>query len=550
MTTALLESLERTRADYEVEQAWHRLLIDGYSGGGGFSGAVTQPEAGFWGAAAEIYSGIDVGSRRSSKVNRLTYLDRFPREDSPKFNARIDIAHYPNYIQALTDLKLSFVLRKPMTVTDRPPAVEEWREDIDGMGTTWDEILPEIALRAATVGWVPVIVDMPPAPVDENGDPRDLTRANADELGLRPTVVPLFPANLTDYQIGPTGQFDWAKIRTDHIEQPDPFGSTMAVTRYTIWFIDRFEQYEVTKDSHTGSRTAFATTPPGGVAHSFGEVPIAILTHKAALDDPVKGLPMHGQETTEAKRLFNCHSELDEHLRSQVFAVLVLAADENEEEGEVTVGTDNLLYLDPNSSNQHYYMAPPGTVAQAYETRIETIIQELYRMARVEFTRPGATRQAVSGVARKFEFAQTNAALAIFAQSIARFEEHIDFLVAIASGVSEEEAEQERITAPQSFDIDDLQEELQLAMDAITGLTVGATAERLLRERVIKQLIPNMSDEDATAVEEELAEVSDDQGREQQMQEEINRALTEREQQPPPPTEEDEELGGAEPAQR
>jgi hypothetical protein len=522
----LLEMLERTRPEYDRELEYHRMLVDAYTGGGGFAGAVLQPLAGFWGSASEVFgSGTTVGTTGAIE-NRITYLDRYPREDEKKFKRRLEIAHYPNYIQPLTDLKLSYMLRKDWLIEGRAPALDVWREDVDGRGTPWDEVLPMVALRAATLGWCPVVVDMPPTPVNEDGSPLLLNRAVADQLGLRPSIIPLFPSNLVDYQLDDYGNPLWAKIRTDHVEQADPFAPVMEITRYTIWYPDSFETFEVIKNADGGKMAQSST---GRTTHSFGTVPIAILRHKPTLEDPVKGIPMHGQESVEARRLFNLHSELDEHMRSQVFALLVLAMGIDEAKRQVTIGTDNAVLLDPMANRNHYFMAPPASVAESYEKRIESSIQEIYRQAHVEFTRPESSRQAVSGIARKFEFAQTNSSLAVFAKEVARFEERIDTLVGRVLGVSEEALGNTQITAPTSFDVEDLTTDLQVAIDAITGLSIGPTAESRLRARIVDQLMPNLSKSDQEKIEEELEDIEAVDLDEKQMQEEVDAALAEEE---------------------
>jgi hypothetical protein len=78
-----------------------------------------------------------------------------------------------------------------------------------------------------------------------------------------------------------------------------------------------------------------------------------------------------------------------------------------------------------------------------------------------------------------------------------------------------------------------LQTDLQLAVDAITQLTVGPTAETRLRARVIDQLLPNLNDEDKDQIAEELENVQNTQQREQQINEEIAAALTEDEDEEP-----------------
>ena len=298
-------------------------------------------------------------------------------------------------------------------------------------------------------------------------------------------------------------------------------GPAEKVTRYTIWYRDSYDQYVVRGEDK------MLVSQETGQPQAFGEVPIAIFQHKPMIEDPVRGLPMHGQESVEARRLFNLHSELDEHMRSQVFAVLVLAMEADENKGEISLGTENALALDPSSTQKHYFMSPDGSVAASYETRIEACIQEIYRQARIEFTRPTASRAAVSGIARKFEFAQTDRALSAFAQQIARFEEWVDWLVGKGLDIPEDELAQITVTAPDTFDVEDLQEELQLAIDAITMLQVGPTAERHLRMRAIEQLVPNLPDDERAQIEEELSEMDRDDELMAQADEEMRIAATE-----------------------
>lgn len=503
MVDTLLSSLEEVRDGYAEELEWHRMLLDAYSGMGGFSGHLGQRTSDFWGAASNVYA-------KGYETNALsrTYLDRFHRERDAKFRGRVNGAHYTNYIKPLTDLKLSYLGRKPMSVEGRPDKLDDWRQDVDGLGTRWDQLLPTIRLRAAVLGWCPVVVDMPPAPRNPDGTPAAMTRAFAEELGIRPTAVPLFPANVMDYQLDDSGFFEWVKIRTDHTAQETPFAPKTNVSRYTIWYRDRFDVFEVyeSEDSSVQSVREISRDEP----HDFGMVPVEILTHSPAPTDRVKGLPMHGQETVEARAHFNRQSELEEHLRGQVFAVLVLASEQNEAGGDVTIGSDNGLYLDPNASQKHYFMSPDPGVASTYETRLETTVEEIYRQARVQFARPTQSKAAVSGVARKFEFAQTDRALADFANQIARFEERIDALVGSALGIGEDQLQSIKVLPPTTFDVEDMQSDLEIAIGAINDLRIGPTASRLMRMRAITSLIPNMSEDDQSAVEEELAALEEE----------------------------------------
>lgn len=529
----LVEQLEATRDDYTSERQWHKLLMDAYSGGGGFQGSAKQPRYGFWGAAASVYTDAfhSLDHLQLNSAHPDTYLDRFPREDLAKFRTRVQGAHYANYIAPMTDLKLSFMQRRELTVENRPDKLDAWRENVDGRGTTWDEITPDMWLRAAVLGWFPAVIDMPMAPTSADGSPLLITRAAADQLGLVPTITPLFPANLTDYQCDHRGNFQWAKIRTDHLVQPSPWDRKSHISRYTIWYPDRFDKFEVTTNPETGDKSArmIAQDQP----HAFGEVPLAIARYKPSPDDPIKGIAMHGQESVEARALFNRQSELDEHMRGQVFAILVLAAEENEEVGEITVGTDNGIYLDPNATQSHYFLSPDASVAGSYEKRIEVTIEEMYRQARIEFARPTTSRQATSGIARKFEFAQTDRALVDFARNLALFEEHVDMLVGRALNVPEDDLRAITYISPASFDVEDLQGDVELAVAAIESLGVGDTAARMIRTRLIQQLLPNLSDDVMATIEGELEQQARDDVQARAFVQTLNDAAAEEPDEPP-----------------
>lgn len=486
----LLDQLRRTRAGFDVEVNWHRFLIDAYAGTGGFQGQVRQPAAGYWGAAAQNYGRGDGFVDNST----LTYLDRYPREDESKFARRLHVAHYLNYCAPLTDLKLSYLLSKPPIRENVPEQVEKWREDVDGRGTTWDEFWLAATYRAALCGWTPMLIDAPPA----DGL---VTRAQAEEAGLRPKAIVLWPSALLDYSVEDGGTFAWTKIRTCHIEQPNALDAPAMVETITIWTATDASVYRIREVD--GKETIEG---PEVRTHGFGSVPIVIYRNKPALsDDEVLGIPMHADVSTESRRLFNLLSEFDEHLRSQVFALLQVPTSGAIKDGDLTIGTDNALPIDPNSSQKYEYIAPPASVAETYEERISATIREIYRMARVEFTRATASGGVASGIARRYEFAGTNRAIGDFASQGAKAEAWVDDVVGRFFGVSDEKREAERVTAQNDFDIGDIADDIKNTLDATTA-QLGPTATRLLRSRLVARLLPNIDRETADAINEELEE--------------------------------------------
>lgn len=494
MSDALREALERTRSGYEDERVWHTFLMDAYTGGGGFQGSVRQPDAGWWGAAASRYAPWSAAFDRRDSQLPDTYLDRFPREDMPKFRSRCDVAHYWNFVGPLTDLKLSYLLRKGFIYHDQPEELADWRHDVDGHGSSWDELRPLVALMAAMWGWTPVLIDMDPASPG-------MSLAQAEQAGLgRPRAVPLTPGNLVDWDHD--GQtWRWVKVRTDHIVQETWAHKPVSVARYSIWTPETVETFEVRGDD----RDVVPLTD-GPQPHPFGVVPLVIFRHSRCPGDPVRGVPMHSAPAVASKRLFNLLSELDELLRSQTFSVLVLAT--KGELGNVSLGTDNALPLDAESRQKHYFMAPDSSSATIYEKRIEATVREgIYRPARVEFEHPSG--RDASGVARAYSFSQTNRAIADFGGEFARGEREMDGIAWTGLGRDTSALDAYDVRAPSDYDVEDLATEIA-NVTAGLALKLGTEMETRLRQRIVSHFEPDLPADVQSLIETELRAIAEE----------------------------------------
>jgi hypothetical protein len=511
----IIEQLEATRPDYEKERRWHKLLLDAYSGGGGFQGAIQQPTSSYWGPAAQIYSDAFYGINRQVTSDRWqynitageSYLDQLPREDRGKYEARGDMSYYSNHIQGITDLKLSFLHSKPFQIENRPDSLSEWRQNVNGKGQRYDDLSMANDLKAAIIGWIPILFDMPRAPETT------ITRAQASELGISPRMIPLLPANILDYQLDNEGQFVWCKMRTDYMDRESPFQEAYCISRYTIWYPDRFQIIEVlNKDG----KKSIIKQEEG--LHSFGQVPILTLQYSSCPDDPIKGSPMHGQESLAARSLFSRTSEYDEHIMKQQAAALVYATNNPEQVGALLVGPENGLTIPLDAGQQHYYLAPPSSVSEVYRNRTSDIVTEIYRMAGVEFLLN--SQVPLSGISRRYQFMQLNAEVASFAQHKAKHEERVDKLVGTMLGISEDELAQIRYTAPTNYDVEDLTEKILNAREMLQ-LGLGPTADKSIRMDIITHANPNMTEEDRAQSEDELDQEAENQINDAEMSEEL-----------------------------
>lgn len=487
MTDTIIEQLRRVRDDHQAELDAHRFLLEAFAGVGGFSPSLAAPPASWWGAAATDYATGTLWTRGESAPR--SWLDRFPREDEDKFRSRVAVAHYENYVEPLTELKCSYVLREQFAIADEPQAVSKWKANVDGDETTWADWLPDVVMQAAVLGWTPILVDAPQVAAG-------LSRAQAGDTA--PVLHPLFPSQLLEWSARGK-RFEWVKIRTDHVERPSWDAQPVRIERYAIWTpADVTVHRVITRPGHEPSHEV-----DGPIRHGFGRVPVAIMRHSAG-GDALRGRPMHWSVSQLSKRLFNLLSEMDEHMRSNVFALLVMPMRQGGG-GDVDLGARNGLIVDPDQKNTPEFISPDASIATTIEARIDALVRAIYRLARVEFSRPSGA--AVSGVAREYEFEQTNRALSDFAKGIARAESDVADLVGSVSGVPLEERRRETITPPRSFAVQDLERDMKLAMDAVT-LRLGETATTRIKQAVVRRLLPNLTAADQAKIDGELEEAA------------------------------------------
>lgn len=484
MADTLVDQLRLTRDDYKCEVAWVKFLLDAYGGTGGFAGRVTPPAVASLGWVAELYS---IGTDEQASES---YLDQYPREDAAKYGKRKEIAHYQNYVESIFDLLISYGLKRAATVEDLPPVVEAWRKNVTLKGTSYSELMRHvIARRAGLMGWCPVLIDQTPR---EEG----LSEAQVRGRGQRvePFLTPLTPANLLDFFIDDLGVLQWVKLRLDYKAHNDPLSAATKVERYKIYTRQNVRSWDVVDDT---------VVSQSETTHPFGVVPLVSYQHKPSLEDVVRGVSMLGDAAIAARRLFNLDSEFDEHLRSQVFALLQVPVPPGATApAEVIGGTQNAVPVPSDASQGYQFIAPPASVADTYEKRIENTIREIFRRARTKFGQ--ASGQAQSGISKQWDFEETNRLLSDFAGQLARSEAEVYRIVALALSVPQADVDKIRVIAPEDFAVEDLAAELDNAAKAI-GLDLGPTVEMLIKRRLASRLVENMSTEDVAQVDAELA---------------------------------------------
>jgi hypothetical protein len=483
MPLSTTDALSRTRVGYEEECVWLRFLVDAYTGGGGFQGRIRQAPAGFWGTVADAYRSYATLQRSNAGFSGDSYLDRYKREDPEKFNVRVNVAHYLNYVKPTTNLKISYLVRKPHKRNNLPDELAEWIER-----TGYDKGFRRRALVTAALGWFPMLVDLPGKPSGAQ------TRAQAGNMD--PYTVLSLPCHLRDYELDEQGVFVWAKMMVRCWKKLTWDAEPIEVTRYTVWTRTDFTTYECVGTSEPNTMTTGT--------HPFGRVPIVTWRSDTSVEDHIKADSVNADIAPECRRLFNLLSELDEHMRSQVFALLIYPASSPTPTDSVDVGTNNGLQISAEQKNLPFYLAPPGSVAETYEKRIVNSIIEIYRMARVEYDRASGTE--TSAQSKQANFEQTNLSIVDLATSLAEADRDTLILVGLGMGLAEDKLQEIECVPYESYASEDLAIELEQAISALTIRELGSQARVELLTRLAQQLLPQMTPDTRKIVESEIEE--------------------------------------------
>ena len=497
--------LLKKRSGYDDEVIWHKFLLDAYTGQGGFAGKVKQPETDWLPWGADAYSttycpGTDAATSTATTYPRTdqidTYIDRFPREDDAKFRLRVNIAHYVNYVQPIANLYAGYLsgVQPSRQGVEDTKTIADWMQDCDGKGTPWDDLKEMVITpRAIQLGWCPVMFDADPAPEDVP----IVSIAHERALGLQTRAVPLFPSNLLKWDTDDSGSLRWCKVQLRYVEQLDPLGPEVSYTKILIWTRDTVSAWRI----DDGQRVA--TELFRDRVHKFGAVPIVVFRASQMPDDPVRGMSAIGGIAVENRRHFNLMSELDEHMRSTVFALIQVPVPPGAEPpAQLLLGNGQGVPIPSDSSQSYSFIAPPQSVADTYETRIAASVREIYRIAQAPFEQDSGV--ATSGIAHAYQFESTNKRLVKIGKGFAQAEQRGLKLVASSLGMQEKAVDAIRVSPPTGFLVDELSIDLDNLMKAIEIEGMAPTAKMLAILRSVQKMLPNLHADDRKRVEDEL----------------------------------------------
>ena len=512
----LIARLRRVRDDYADEETLHRFWVDSYTGGGGFrNGQVPSPPAPFWGRAAYEYGSAWLATTMVPPVSSLlsgparqtwSYLVPFRNEDQLSYNDRVNSSVYPNPIEPIVDVTRAFLCAEDAVRENLPPQIEQWLRNVDGNGHDIAHVAKEALLRCQLVGRVFTFVDMP------RNTGRNLAESKA--LGAFPRLINLWPQDILDYDLNADGTIRSIKIVTYHeLERASMLDDKKIVERITIWTAEKWERYEIVDDkagSHLRPLSDEERTGP----NLLGIVPVAVCYWRNPVSDHRSngGYPQIATIAQLARALYNRQSEFDFNLRQSTFAQLIVPGDNDDDGGDgagvVEAGPANALKEEEKTAGLTRYIAPPGTIADAYEKALERLVASIYRTALID---RGETQHQETAEGRRLRGLQTNAIFAEVADHLDTWELDICAIVAIALNVPAQALERVTIRRRREYQVAQLDVLLKSALEA-RSLPIGPYGVATLTKRVYRQLVPDLAPAEQQIIDSEIEQVSDLQG--------------------------------------
>jgi len=393
-----------------------------------------------------------------------SYLIPHPRESNEKFERRKKLAVYPNYVKKVVDSYLSHLFKKSPIRSIETQEYQEFIQDVDKQGTYIDDFMRRAFKLAMIVGTIFIIVDKPPGKAQ--------TKLEEKTLDLRPYLATRLPSQVYNYSFDQFGRLAFITFRE---KRPDG----TIIYRYfdtEKWIISTDPEQKKIE---------------GEGKHKLGIVPVVPLhSTDPLLSTSLTATPWILDVANLNFDLYNALSELRELLRSQTFSIFTIPIRDQadaEKLKDLTISTENAIPYNPEGGGKPDYVAPPPDPVEAYMKYITALIDQIYRLANLEFT--GGVQK--SGIAKEYDWLEFNRTLSSFAEQCEQAEYRIADIVCRWY----ETEFKGYIQYPQDFSIKELAKELEIGMNAITAQILPPTGVVELRKKLTRDMLGEFVDD-------------------------------------------------------
>ena len=404
------------------------------------------------------------------------YLETHRLENSEDFGKRKDAAYFLNFCRAIPNIYADHIFKNPIT---RPTFSPELLENVDGRGMDAQAFAIKISVLSSIYGQVHVLVDKP---IAEEG----ITLADAS----LPYATIYAPQNLLDWARHPiTGKLLWALLYEPIYEDTDPLTPRVTVERYRLLKPDGWAVYQ--------------NSDAGAVMVDSGDwalesVPLVTCFNKEIDDDMIGESALVDIAPTN-RAIMNWCSCIDEQIKRQTFSQLIMPEDEDSENVK-TIGTASIFTFPSDATHAPAFISPDAAQIATIWDMVANHIAEIYRMATLEKSGSSALVPQ-SGIAKAYDFIDTNGALVTKATQMESFETELYNLFALWMG----KGEVDPVTYQKDFDVIALDSDIRNSLDLIAE-NFSDKYSSFLKKRLVRRTASNIPDETLVIIDKEIDE--------------------------------------------
>lgn len=408
-----------------------------------------------------------------------TYIIPHPREDTDKLLRRRRLSYYSNFVKPVVDSLTNPIFRKEIARDwgGGNNIIGDFQQDVDRFGNTMNSFMKQCCRMAKLYGSVFVFVD--------NDRTIEAGQKSAIEKRQYPYLYIIKPENVTNYKCDSSGVIREIEFKC---------GSTYSKS---------FAGYKVMMDTDTWkwTPTDWQVTRHDGVVekgkNNLGFIPVVpVFGTEHENGDLLPLSPMISIARTNLT-IYNLSSELRELLRNQAFSILCYPVTEgvpiDKALSSIKVGTNDMLLFDGEVGARPFFIAPEASQAQLLQSEIQRLIDDVYRQASLSSVTAVETK--ASGVAKQWDFENTNQVLADMAENLEVAEKKI---MKYWSAYFGEEIDY-KVIYPRDFGIVDIASELDNVARALE-LNVGVEFNKQARIKAVEAYLTGIPDDEYDAV--------------------------------------------------
>ena len=387
-------------------------------------------------------------------------LEQHGREAVEKYEKRKKLAYYLNYLKPCVDAHVSPIF-KSLAVRDyKGTGAKAWEmflNDVDFTGTHIKDLMKRAALISKLNGVAFIVMDR-----EQEVQGETVLALEADRSNLPYSFV-VSPKSVTEIVLDKFGRI--VQFVYEEADPDNEFKNAIRTLTPNGWSL-RNSKGEFSGEWNLG------VTPV---------IPLFSKEHENSNPFPPSDFLSVAKTNLS---IYNYSSWLSDILINQTFSVLIYPSTN---EDDLVIGTSNALGYPAEASHEPTFIAPPADPATILANNIERLQQECYRMAGV--VNVTGVRSQASGVAKAWDFEQTNQTLSSFADMVESAELKLAKLFMRWTGVEFEYA----CNYPSDFAIADVETELANA-EVAKGLGFGDEFNVEVLKKILTSYLPELKD--------------------------------------------------------